>query len=169
MARFPRLMSSCISQQALPKSLLQGLLLTLSACGAFSDASRNEIVLCPGSSLTIIDGADQLDISAPSILERRYRIKEADLKLHMTPRVRRWFGALGVYSPTGSGNVHAVVEEGYQYFSNEHEFSEWLSFRPEGRTYTYTKTGLMVGWSYKARPIGASGGPDAVLSVDIWG
>jgi hypothetical protein len=153
------------------RSLLIRLFLSLAitqiAWGA-TMPGKVEIVMCPGSTLRASQADETITITATALTERRYEINGMALNLDLVHRNERWNGSLGLYAPSGDKNVHAVTEEGFQYFYSQREFFQWLSGHNNRLHYIYTSNGLVLGWNFQDRPKGVNTGPEKALSVELW-
>lgn len=137
----------------------------LAACGG--PPGKAEIVLCPGSSVTVMGEASSLTVRATSLTTRVYQVEDFDFATDLIPRWERWNGNLGIYRPSGSGDTHTVLEEGQQFFSNEDELYDWVEWAKRwGGELHYTSDGLLLRWATSYR--GAQeAGPKRSLSVDV--
>jgi hypothetical protein len=140
-------------------------LCALAACGG--PPGKAEIVLCPGSSVTVMGEGSSITVRATSLTTRVYQVEDFDFAADLIPRWQRWNGNLGLYRPGGSGDTHAVLEEGQQFFSNEDELYDWVEWAKRwGGELHYTSDGLLVRWATRRR--GAEeAGPKRSLSVDV--
>jgi hypothetical protein len=137
----------------------------LSACGG--PPGKAEIVLCPGSSVTVMGQASSLTVRATSLTTRVYQVEDFDFATELIPRWRRWNGNLGIYRPSGNGDTHTVLEEGQQFFANEDELYEWLEWAKRwGGELHYTADGLLLRWAARHHDPEAQG-PRRSLSVDV--
>ena len=137
----------------------------VAACGG--PPGKAEIVLCPGSSVTVMGESGSLTVRAMSLTTRAYQVEDFDVATDLIPRWQRWNGNLGLYRPAGSGDTHTVLEEGQQFFSNEDELYDWIEWAKRwGGELHYTSDGLLMRWA--TRPRGAEeAGPKRSLSVDV--
>lgn len=137
----------------------------LAACGG--PPGKAEIVLCPGSSVTVMGQASSLTVRATSLTTRVYQVEDFDFATDLIPRWQRWNGNLGIYRPAGKGDTHAVLEEGQLFFANEDELYEWVEWAKRwGGELHYTSDGLLLRWSTRHREP-AEEGPRRSLSVDV--
>lgn len=135
------------------------------ACGG--PPGKAEIVLCPGSSVTVIGESGSLTVRATSLTTRVYQVEDFDFAVDLIPRWQRWNGNLGLYRPSGSGDTHTVLEEGQQFFSNEDDLYEWVEWAKRwGGELHYTADGLLIRWAARHRGP-AEPGPRRSLSVDV--
>jgi hypothetical protein len=137
----------------------------LAACGG--PPGKAEIVLCPGSSVTVLGESSALTVRATSLTTRVYQVEDFDFATDLIPRWQRWNGNLGIYRPAGKGDTHAVLEEGQQFFSNEDELYDWVEWAKRwGGELHYTSDGLLMRWSTRHREP-AEEGPRRSLTVDV--
>jgi hypothetical protein len=135
------------------------------ACGG--PPGKAEIVLCPGSSVTVIGESGALTVRATSLTTRAYQVEDFDFAVDLIPRWQRWNGNLGLYRPAGGGDTHTVLEEGQQFFSNEDELYEWIEWAKRwGGELHYTADGLLMRWATRHRGPSETG-PRRSLSVDV--
>jgi hypothetical protein len=156
--RPPRSLSAAIA-------LACAIAVAFAACGG--PPGKAEIVLCPGSSVTVMGEASSLTVRATSLTTRVYQVEDFDLATDLIPRWQRWNGNLGIYRPAGKGDTHAVLEEGQQFFSSEDELYEWVEWAKRwGGELHYTSDGLLMRWSTRHRGP-EEPGPRRSLSVDV--
>ncbi len=128
--------------------------------------SFSEIVMCKGMRIAAQSQGRTLIVTADDRVRRSYATDNVDASFKLKPRKSRWYGSFGLYSASGNRNVHAVLEEGHQYFSSEREALEWLKWQDDHLHYVYNSSGLVVGWSLQRNP--SKPGPPPVLSVQVW-
>jgi hypothetical protein len=146
-------------------ALLCAVACALAACGG--PPGKAEIVLCPGSSVTVMGQGGSLTVRAMSLTTRAYQVEDFDFATDLIPRWRRWNGNLGLYRPAGKGDTHTVLEEGQQFFSNEDELYDWIEWAKRwGGELHYTSDGLLMRWATRRRGV-AEEGPKRSLSVDV--
>ena len=146
-------------------SLACAFVCVLAACGG--PPGKAEIVLCPGSSVTVMGESGALTVRATSLTTRAYQVEDFDFAAELIPRWQRWNGNLGIYRPSGSGDTHTVLEEGQQFFSNEDELYDWIEWAKRwGGELHYTSDGLLMRWTTRHRGP-AEQGPKRSLSVDV--
>lgn len=137
----------------------------LAACGG--PPGKAEIVLCTGSSVTVMGEGGSLTVRATSLTTRVYQVEDFDFAADLIPRWQRWNGNLGIYRPSGNGDTHTVLEEGQQFFSNEDELYDWIEWAKRwGGELHYTSDGLLMRWTTRHRAP-AEQGPRRSLSVDV--
>lgn len=154
-----------------PRSRLAATALVCAVAGLFASCGgppgKAEIVLCPGSSVTVMGEGSALTVRATSLTTRVYQVEDFDFATDLIPRWQRWNGNLGIYRPAGNGDTHAVLEEGQQFFSNEDELYDWVEWAKRwGGELHYTSDGLLIRWSTRHREP-AEEGPRRSLSVDV--
>ena len=123
--------------------------------------SDSEIVLCPGDAIMATKNTSKLTVTAINDVTRRYKIDGFDETLNLRPRPMRWFGSLGIYSPSGINGVHMVLEEGQQFFSSEEDALHWISIMPGSRknfNLVSSSNGVVVGWVKE----------NDILLVQVW-
>lgn len=130
----------------------------------------NEVVMCPGSEIVASANGEQITILANSVLGRTYRLnsRSVDVTVLLSARTERWYGSFGLYRPNGVDGLHLVLDEGFQYFSNEAELEEWIGERRQGAGYIHTSDGLFLSWTYQANTGNRSVGPGRALAVELW-
>lgn len=149
------------------RGLLYGLVLLLSqSCMKPQLKPFNEIVMCKGMRIVAKRHGETLEISALTDVRRSYAIDGLNASFDLWPWDERWYGSLGLVSPNGNRQMHAVLEEGHQYFISEQEALEWLKWRDDRFHYVYNSSGLVVGWNLQRNP--NSFGPPYALSVQVW-
>jgi hypothetical protein len=150
----------------LPHRLLAILLASgMAACGG--PPGKAEIVLCPGSSVTVAGAQGPLTVRATSLTTRAYRVEDFDFAADLIPRWQRWNGNHGLYRPSAGGDTHAVLEEGQQFFASEDELYDWIEWAKRwGGELHYTSDGLLVHWATRRRSPGEEG-PRRSLAVDV--
>lgn len=126
----------------------------------------NEVVMCEGMRIVVERQDETLEISAQDDVRRSYATGGVDASFKLRPREARWYGSLGLYRASGNRDVHAVLEEGHQYFASEQEALEWLKWQDHRLHYLYNSSGLVVGWSLQRNP--SESGPQHALSVELW-
>lgn len=137
----------------------------LAGCGG--PPGKAEIVLCPGSSVTVMGATGALTVRAKSLTTRVYQVEDFDFATDLIPRWRRWNGNRGLYRPAGGGDTHTVLEEGQQFFSNVEELYDWIEWAKRwGGELHYTSDGLLMRWMASHRGPGQQG-PRRSLSVDV--
>ncbi len=137
----------------------------IAACGG--PPGKAEIVLCTGSSVTVIGESGALTVRATSLTTRAYQVEDFDFAVDLIPRWQRWNGNFGLYRPAGGGDTHTVLEEGQQFFANEDELYEWIEWAKRwGGELHYTADGLLMRWATRHRGP-AETGPRRSLSVDV--
>lgn len=154
-----------------PRSHPAAIALVCAVAGLFASCGgppgKAEIVLCPGSSVTVMGEASALTVRATSLTTRVYQVEDFDFATDLIPRWQRWNGNLGLYRPAGNGDTHTVLEEGQQFFSNEDELYDWVEWAKRwGGELHYTSDGLLLRWATKHRA-GNEEGPKRSLSVDV--
>jgi hypothetical protein len=146
-------------------SVATSLACVLAACGG--PPGKAEIVLCPGSSVTVMGESGSLTVRATSLTTRAYQVEDFDFAADLIPRWQRWNGNLGIYRPAGNGDTHTVLEEGQQFFSNEDELYDWIEWAKRwGGEIHYTSDGLLMRWTTRRRGAEEEG-PKRSLSVDV--
>ena len=125
----------------------------------------NEIVMCDNMTVDVLRNNERLIIKSNGLLEREYLLKEFNVKTKLMRRKDRWNGSYGLYKQQGGGDIHLVLEEGYQYFYSEKEAIEWLSWQNERMNYVYTSNGLVVGWEVQNK---ADKSNQKSLAVQVW-
>lgn len=126
----------------------------------------NEVVMCNGARIVVERQGETLEIGAQDDVRRSYATGGVDVSFKLKPREARWYGSLGLYRASGNRDVHAVLEEGHQYFDSEHEALEWLKWQDHRLHYVYNSSGLVVGWSLQRNP--SESDPRYALSVQVW-
>lgn len=135
----------------------------LSTC---SLENMNEIVMSPGMIIKAKNTSGTITIEAGKGLKRIYRWDDNSITVKMWSRDARWDGSLGIYSPGGEEDIHAVVEEGQQHFCSEQEAIEWLTWQNDRMHYVYTPDGLVVGFEKETTK--DTNAPKIILHVDVW-
>jgi len=134
------------------------------SCYGSNSFVDNEIVMGPDMVVTAERNGEILSISAEDRFNRTYTVGKISEQVRLEKRDKRWNGSFGIYSPSGNGDIHLVVEEGYQHFYSEEEALEWLHWQDNQFHYIYTSGGLVVGWyierDSESEPIS--------LSVQLW-
>ena len=138
--------------------------LAISCFGSASLGDKNEIVMSDGMVVNAKNDFGVISIVADGGFYRTYIFDGHKEKIKLRKRDKRWNGSFGIYSPTGSGDIHLVVEEGYQHFYSGKEAIEWLVWQNKQMHYVYTSDGLVVGWSVEED---SESGPIS-LSVQLW-
>lgn len=133
------------------------------------DLNKVETVMTEGTQIIADTGGKTLNISAGPCYERTYTWENGTCTILQHARKSRWYGSLGIYSPSAmdwkSGSCkelnHAVVEEGQQQFSDVSDALAWLQGKynnwqslPESQwrpgvylsQSAYTNDGLLVSW-----------------------
>lgn len=136
----------------------------LLSCTIISKINNNEIVMQNGMEIKAINENGTIHIKAGNNLSRIYSWNNKKIELNLIPRMERWYGSLGIYSPRGNKDIHAVVEEGHQYFCSVREALEWLTWGNQRKKYVYTCDGLVVGWYVTHDPNSSK----SVLNVEVW-
>lgn len=133
----------------------------IGGCNAPALHDYNELVMCHGMEINAV-GNPNINITYIDKLTRRYKLDNIDVTVRLIPRKERWYGGLGLYKPTGTSNLHMVLEEGQQHFVSKHEAIEWLELQKiaasKWKNIRYTADGLVVVWSH----------PKEALQVDVW-
>jgi hypothetical protein len=123
-----------------------------------------EMVMTSGMRITATNLNGTISITAGEGMERRYVWENKQISVNLRPRVERWLGSLGAYSPGGGDDVHTVVEEGQQHFCSEKEALEWLSWQDNVLDYVYTPDGMVVG--YRSEKLSSHN--SFSLNVNVW-
>jgi hypothetical protein len=127
--------------------------------------------MCPGNVIEYqASTGRRLRITATGIVERMYFFDMfLKFEVGLTPRPSRWYGARGLYRPVGVRGTHMVIDEAVQHFASVEEANDWVRLRVRADSMaSIDEDGLFVMWNYATRPPGFEGGPDAVLSVDVY-
>jgi hypothetical protein len=147
--------------------IFYGLVLVLSqSCTKPQLNTFNEVVMCKGMRIVAERQGETLEISAQDDVVRSYATGGVDVSFKLKPRDARWYGSLGLYRASGNRDVHAVLEEGHQYFASAQEALEWLKWQDDRLHYVYNSSGLVVGWSLQRNP--SESDPRHALSVQVW-
>lgn len=139
--------------------------LFLQACNEGGFFTPKEPVMCPGMSIKVERGSGHLKISAEGLKARRYEIDSHIIAVELIPRSQRWYGSLGLYLPSGTNEIHLVLDEGQQHFYSEKEAQDWISWKKDRLGYVYSSDGLVVGWKLQEL---LKSDQKAVLHVDLW-
>lgn len=116
-------------------SVCAALMITCSASSA--TASVLELVLKPGSRLSVSTLVGPVGVVAGTGVSRTYEWNGCSLKSNMAPRGSRWMGALGIYDPSPSllptmpwnkckGLTRTVVDESQIHFADVAGAEQWL-------------------------------------------
>ena len=135
------------------------------ACLEGFNLTPKEPVMCPGMSITVKRGNDQLLIYAENLKKRKYEIGGHKIEVNLKPRQKRWRGSLGLYLPTGTDEFHLVIDEGVQYFYSEKEAYDWINIVGDRLGYIYSSDGLVVGWELQ-KPLKSD--QKFILHVSLW-
>jgi len=128
--------------------------------------AKNEIVMTPGSSISVKTDSGSLTVTAGRGLKRCYTWEAATRCVEMEPRDERWYGSYGLYFPgpgdhwaEHNGITRGVTEEGQQNFKSKPEALKWLhEFR--NVALVYRNDGLAMGWGKVL--------PRRQLNVEVW-
>lgn len=135
------------------------LIIALAGCKWPTPLTDNEVVMCEGMQIQVADD-QRITITAIDSVTRNYKIDSFDINARLIPRPERWYGSLGLYKPTGTGDLHMVLEEGQQHFHSTTEAMDWLELaqRPIGIHIKYAQDGLVIAWAHDQN----------VLRVALW-
>lgn len=92
----------------------------------------------------------KLTITADTTMKRTFRWKNEKIAATLLPRMKRWNGSFGAYSPGGGDPIHIVIEEGQQHFCSTMEALEWVDLQNNRMNYIYTSDGLVIGWNVQS-------------------
>jgi len=116
---------------------------------------QTEVVLQPGEVLEAQTDAGSMKVTAKADGVRIFTFGDDSTELEMTPRPKRWYGSLGLYSPEKLGSPKVLVggkmrrpliQEYRMDFPTKEKAIEWLN-GPYHRKYLHcSPTGLAVGW-----------------------
>jgi len=126
----------------------------------------NEIVMAPGSTITVTSEIGTLSVTAGNGLKRCYTWEAATRCVEMEPRDERWYGSLGLYFPgpgdhweEHNGITRAVTEEGQQDFKTVDDALKWVQEQKYPKL-VYRNDGLVMGWGKVL--------PRRQLNVSVW-
>lgn len=140
-----------------------------------ASATTQELVLQEGVRLTATTGSGTVRVTAGQGLERTYEWNGCSLKASMMARSARWYGALGIHDPAGSGPVgllfgrmfgcngisRTVVQEAQIHFASRSAAERWMEHQSRLPFETvWTNDGLLLQW-------GVSPGRQQI-NVDVW-
>jgi hypothetical protein len=131
----------------------------LLGCGGEDLRKDNELVMCEGMAISV-HAPDPITITAINKIKRKYVTNDIGVTVNLIPREVRWYTSFGLYKPSGTRNLHMVLEEGQQHFYSEEEALHWLAIgakKPESNL-RYTSDGLVVAWE----------NPEGILLADVW-
>ena len=131
----------------------------LLGCSGEDLRKANELVMCEGMEISV-HTHDPITITAINKIKRKYVTNNIDVTVNLIPREVRWYTSYGLYKPSGTRNLHMVLEEGQQHFYSEEGALHWLAIRAKKResNLRYTSDGLVVAWE----------NPEGILLVDVW-
>jgi hypothetical protein len=118
-------------------SVCAALMITCSAATTTAPAPVPELVLKPGSRLSVSTLVGSVGVVAGTDVSRTYEWNGCSLKSNMAPRGTRWLGALGIYDPAPrvlpalprnkcKGLSRTVVDESQIHFEDVASAELWL-------------------------------------------
>jgi hypothetical protein len=110
----------------------------------------NELVMCDGMTIAVHGRDGPLTLTGYQGTGRGYALGNIHTRFKLEPNPGRYKGSLGIAGSPPSR--HGVVQidgdmaEGYQYFANEQEATEWLRLNNLPHGWNHTSDGLVVGY-----------------------
>lgn len=135
-------------------------------------SDKVETVMTEGMQILADFNGQILNISAGPCYERTYTWEGGTCTILQQARTSRWYGSLGIYSPSSmdwkSGSCkelnHAVVEEGQQHFTDLPSAIGYINklVKSNYSQTIYTSDGLVISW--RLAPLEDK----QFLNVDVW-
>jgi hypothetical protein len=145
------------------------------AGAALAGATTPELVLQEGVRLRATTPSGTVSVTAGPGFERTYEWNGCSLKSSMMARSARWYGALGIYDPAGTGPAgllfgkilgckgisRTVVEEAQIHFATRSAAERWIDHR-SGLPFetVWTNDGVLLQWGVSPSR--------QQLNVDVW-
>jgi len=114
----------------------------------------NEIVMPPNSTIVATTETGTICIKSGNGLKRYYTWEGATRFVVMSPRIKRWYGSMGIsypgpgshWLPKHNGISRGVLEEGQQHFKNMDDAMAWIKKCKQWIPLVYRNDGLLVAY-----------------------
>lgn len=116
--------------------------------------SVNEIVMPPNATIVATTKTGTITIKSGKGLKRYYTWEGATRSVVMSPRIKRWYGSMGIsypgpgshWLPRHNGISRGVLEEGQQHFKSMDDAMAWIEKCKQWVPLVYRNDGLLVAY-----------------------